>query len=222
MMQMPFTVDNYHVLAPVDLDPKADSATVDLQVDPGRSATMTVVDLEGKPVLGAKVEGLSETAGNQVSSLESPTFEVRGLDPSKPRRVTLTHFDRELIGAAFLTGNESGVVTIRLRPWGSVTGRIVDETGKPRPGLRLTYGSRPNRPDEGEILGTKGDGSAMIGEDGQFRIEGFVPGAEYALTACDKVNFVVQCVLFRELKVAPGKVRDLGDLKFVPTKEGKP
>ncbi len=32
-----FSSLNYHVLAAVNLDPKAESATLDLQVDPGRS-----------------------------------------------------------------------------------------------------------------------------------------------------------------------------------------
>ncbi len=47
----------YHVLAEVNIDPKAESATVDLQVDPGRSLTIDVVDPEGKPVGGTKVSG---------------------------------------------------------------------------------------------------------------------------------------------------------------------
>ena len=53
-------VHDYHVLAEVNLDPKAESATLDLQVDPGRSLTVDAVDPEGQPVGGTKATGLTD------------------------------------------------------------------------------------------------------------------------------------------------------------------
>src|SRR5262249_26860192 len=43
-------VNNYHLLVEIDIDPKSESATLDLQLDPGRSLTVDVVDPEGKPI----------------------------------------------------------------------------------------------------------------------------------------------------------------------------
>ena len=46
-----------YIVAEIDLDPKAESATMDLQVDPGRSVTVEVVDPDGRPLGGTKVNG---------------------------------------------------------------------------------------------------------------------------------------------------------------------
>ncbi|HKI17512.1 MAG TPA: sigma-70 family RNA polymerase sigma factor, partial [Isosphaeraceae bacterium] len=97
---------DYHVLAEVDIDPQAEPATVDLQVDPGRTLTVTAVDPEGKPIGGTKARGLTDLGGFDYEQ-ESPSFEVHSLDPSKPRRVRITHAGRKLAGSVDLKGNET-------------------------------------------------------------------------------------------------------------------
>jgi len=208
-------VNNYHVLAEIDIDPKAESATLDLQVDPGRTVTVTAVDPDGKPVGGTKAKGVTDLFSNGIEyEQESPTFEINALDPSKPRRVIITHAGRKLIGTAYLKGDEAGPVTIRLQPWGVVTGRVVDDDDQPLKGLRLMSagGVFPERPDVQGIL--PGDG--LIGSDGRFRIEGLVPGLKYGATASDQKALFGE--LFHDLTIAPGEVKDLGDLKVVPPK----
>ena len=112
-------VNNYHVLAEIDLDPRAESATLDLQLDPGRSLTVNVVDPEGRPIGGTKVKGVTDLFSDAIEyDQESPTIEIHALDPSKPRRVIVTHVGRKLIGSAYLKGDEAGPSTIRLQPWG--------------------------------------------------------------------------------------------------------
>ena len=130
-------VGNYHVLAEVNLDPKAESATLDLQVDPGRTLAVTAVDPEGRPIGGTKAAGVSDLFSSSEYSQQSPTIEIHALDPSKPRRVTITHAGRKLIGSVYLKGDETGPLTIRLQPWGTITGRIVDDEGQPRGGLGI-------------------------------------------------------------------------------------
>ena len=55
---------NYHAVAEVNPDPKAESTTLDLQVDPGRSLTIDVVDPEGQPLGGTKASGLTDLFGS--------------------------------------------------------------------------------------------------------------------------------------------------------------
>ena len=95
---------NYHVLAEVNLDPKAESATLDLQVDPGRSLTIHVVDPEGRPLGGTKASGLTDLFWTIAYQQDSPTIEIHALDPSKPRRVTITHEGRKLVGSSTSRG----------------------------------------------------------------------------------------------------------------------
>ncbi len=210
-------VHDYHVLAEVDFDPKAESATVNLQVDPGRTLTMSLVDPEEKPVGGTKVSGLTDLFSTIEYEQESPTIEVHALDPSKPRRVTITHAGRKLVGSVYLKGDETGPMTIRLQPWGTILGRIVDEEGKPRAGLALGNfgGIYPEPPADRGILPRSTFGQGMwLGRDGRFRFDGLVPGLKYGASASTGNMFVGS--VFRDVITAPGEVKDLGDLKATP------
>jgi RNA polymerase sigma factor (sigma-70 family) len=213
-------VADYHVLAEIDIDPKAESATLDFQVDPGRTVTVTAVDPDGKPIGGTKAKGVTDLFSNAIEyDQESPTFEINALDPAKPRRVIITHAGRKLIGTAYLKGDEASPVTIHLQPWGALTGRVVDDDGQPLKGLRMLSagGSYPERPDVQGIL--PGDG--LIGSDGRFRVEGLVPGLKYGAIASDQKALFGE--LFHDQTIAPGEVKDLGDLKVVPPKrDGQP
>src|SRR5262249_39395396 len=157
----------FHALAEIDLDPKAESATVDLQVDPGRTLTIHVLDPEGRPIARTKASGLGPQF-DLDDEQGSPALEVRALEPSKPRRVTIAHEGRKLVGSVYLKGDEAGPITVRLQPWGTITGRMVDEEGRPRGGLSLNtrfddiLGPQP-RADRGTLP------NLPIGRDGRFR-----------------------------------------------------
>jgi hypothetical protein len=110
-------VRNYHVLAEVNLDPKVESVTLNLEVDPGRTLTLTAVDPDGKPVSGTMATGLTDLFYSIEYLQESPKIEIHALDPSKPRRVTISHAVRKLIGFAYLKGTRQG-----RRPFGSSPG----------------------------------------------------------------------------------------------------
>jgi RNA polymerase sigma factor (sigma-70 family) len=205
--------DNYHLLTEIDVDPKAESATLDLQLDPGRSLTVNAVDPEGKPVGGTKVKGITDLFSNALEyEQESPTIEIHALDPSKPRRVIVTHAGRKLIGTAYLKGDEAGPMNIQLQPWGTITGRVVADDGQPLKGLDIHSlgGIFPKRPDVQGIL----PDDVRVGSDGRFRAERLVPGLKYGASASDRMRLNGE--LFRDVTVAPGEVKDLGDRKIIP------
>ena len=210
----PTSSDGYHALAAVDLDPKVESVTLDLQVDPGRSLSLTVIDPDGKPIGGTKASGIGDLLSYREYEQASPKIEIHALDPSKPRRVTITHAERKLIGSIYLKGDESGPLTVRLQPWGTIAGRVIDDEGKPRRGLRLNSlgGAYPGRPDEQGVL----PGSIRIGSDGRFRIESLVPGLKYGANAVG--GAMGRGAVFQDVTVAPGEVKDLGDRTVVGPK----
>jgi RNA polymerase sigma factor (sigma-70 family) len=207
---------NYHVVAEVNPDPKAESTTLDLQVDPGRSLTIRVEDPDGHPLGGTKASGLTDLFGSHDYPQDSPAIEIHALDPSKPRRVTVTHEGRKLVGSVYLKGDESGPMTLRLQPWGTVTGRAVDEDGEPRKGLRLYNrgGIYPPPPADSAILPQRNFGPDLVVDpDGRFRVEGLVPGLKYGATGVQGITGLGD--VFRDITVAPGEVKDLGDVKVV-------
>jgi hypothetical protein len=214
-------VRDYHVLAEVNLDPQASPAIVDLQVDPGRTLPVTVVDPDGKPVGGTMAAGVTDLFSTIEYAQESPAIEIHALHPSKPRRVTISHAQRKLIGFVYLKGDETGSTTIRLQPWGTITGRIVDDDGQPRGGLALNNlrGIYPDPPAGHGILpmGNSSQG-IRVSRDGRFRIDGLVPGLKYGADAVE--GFMYRGDVFENVTVAPGEVKDLGNRKVVPPKNG--
>jgi RNA polymerase sigma factor (sigma-70 family) len=214
-------VADYHVLAEVNPAPGAESTTLDLQVDPGRSLTIHAVDPEGDPLAGTKASGLTDLFSTIVYEQDSPTIEAHALDPSKPRRVTLTHEGRKLVASLYLKGDEAGPLTVRLQPSGTVTGRILDEDGRPRSGLTLTNlgGIYPEPPADRAILPIGNTSMGIpVDRDGRFRVEGLVPGLKYGAGAVGGSMGLGE--VFRDLTVAPGEFKDLGDVKIVPRKPG--
>ncbi len=210
-------VNHFHAVAEVKLDPKVESATLDFQVEPGRSLTIHADDPDGRPIAGTKATGLSELFPSIEYPQDSPTIEVRALEPSKPRRVTIRHDSRKLAAAVYLRGNEDGPLTVRLQGWGTLIGRIVDEDGRPRVGLSLI-----DRDDDfsgpaaarGILPGIRSSPFVPVGRDGRFRVEGLVPGLKYGASAIQGPMFAGD--VFRGATVASGEVKDLGDLKVIP------
>ena len=205
---------NFNAVFETNFSPGTESATRDVQVDPGRTVTVRVEDAEGRPVGGTKASGTTELFG--TSEFDQPTAEVvvRALAPGSPRRVTVIHQGRSLIGSVLLRGHEEGPVTLKLAPWGVVAGRVVDDEGRPRGGVSLMSrgGMNPKRVEEVGVLpeGAHGGGIA-VGRDGRFRVVGLVPGLKYGAHLME--NGITAGDLFRDVTVEPGGEKDLGDLK---------
>jgi RNA polymerase sigma factor (sigma-70 family) len=206
------------IVAEINVTPNSEGVTLDLQADPGKSVPVEVVGPDGSPLGGTKVKGSKEMFQTAMMPQESSGFEVRALQPGKPRRVVVMHEGLKLIGSTFLKGDESGPVTIKLQPWGSLTGRIVDDEGKPRKGIFLSIpwqGPKTEHPETRDILpGSDWHNGVRVEDDGRFRVEGLVPGLRYDTTARSNADSLGD--LFQDVTVAPGEVKDLGDIKVQP------
>ena len=214
-----YHIGNYNVFAEVNLAPGLETTTLDLQADPGRTLTIRAIDPEGKPIGRNKVRGLSELFPTEEVVRHQSTFEMHSLDPSSPRRLTVANVERKLIGSAYLKGDEPAPHTLRLQPWGTITGRIVDDEGQTRLGLSISSSVdwfAPNQDAIGILPDSDWNGGHLIGDDGRFRIEALVPGLKYGADVSE--NFHHAGHLFDGVIVAPGEVKDLGELKFIPPK----
>ena len=215
---VPIHAGDYNHFAETNFDPKAGPATVDLPLDPGRSVAIRVVDPQGRSLGGTKAFSKGYLVWPRGVDQESTSFEVHDLDPTQSRRMTLTHADRKLAGTVLLKGGEPGPATVRLAPWGTLAGRIVDDEGQPRKDIgfmssdRLT--ARDSKPGDADDRGTLPAGMARVPDDGRFRIEGLVPGLKYGAYAIERGRGLGY--VFRDAIVAPGEVKDLGDLKIQP------
>ncbi|WP_435011014.1 sigma-70 family RNA polymerase sigma factor [Tundrisphaera lichenicola] len=205
---------SYHSMVEVNVDSEAESTEVDLQLDPGRTLEVTAVDPEGRPIGGTNARGISDMFSSLGYPEESSTFTIYALDPSSPRRLTITHEGRKLIGSVYLKGDEAGPLTIPLAPWGTMIGRVLDDEGNPSKyrGLESPFMTRHRSPEEAGDLPAPTHVGIPIGKDGRFRIEGLVPGLKYSAIVRNPENGMWGDV-FQDSIVGSGEVKDLGDLK---------
>jgi len=210
---------SHAILVEIDLASDTGETIRDFQADPGRSVAVEVVGPDGSPVGGTMVKGMSEVFATAPFPQESARFEVHALVPNKPRRLVVMHEGRKLIGSVLLRGNETGSVSVKIEPWGTVSGRIVDDEGNPRKEMFIGSpgGSENKYVETHDILPWSDWNSGVrVGDDGRFQIEGLVPGLRY--DAVSRSGFEAFGDLFKDMVVTSGEAKDLGDLKVQPPK----
>jgi hypothetical protein len=202
------TVCDFHVLSEINPPEGAQTASFDLALDRGNVIKGLLVDPEGRPLSGAQPWGLADWWGLWSDPLPAAEFEVTGLAPGDVRQLAFVHRQRHLSGSMILHGNVQGPIEVKLGPWGTVTGRLVDAAGQPRPGVELGWKENPNRRVE------EGPGSlpahVKTDADGRFRVEGLAPGLLYDLDVL--VIGGSAGPVFKKLSIKPGETRDLGDV----------
>jgi hypothetical protein len=203
---------------PVDSKPLALSATVFRD----RPRIVTILDPDGTPVVGVHTRGLTAFPSDTERPLRAATVPITKLRATRSRRITLVKADRKLIGFLLARGDGEAPYTVRLQPWATLTGRIVDENGNPLAGQkglggvngpaallgtnnRLEIATHDN-PEVGWIPDLASDSG------GRFRIEQLVPGLSYT---CEMYHGAGQYagIAFENLVLKPGETRDLGDIR---------
>ena len=105
-------------------------------------------------------------------------FRVTGLTNHRIRNLAIHHEGRRLAGTLAVRDAEPGPLVARLRPWGTVSGRLVDRDGRPRAGVTLSYqdsysGRRPFPQAFPKDVTTD--------SSGRFTFVGLVPEQEYVI-----------------------------------------
>lgn len=200
---------DYSAIVLTNAQPGSNRLNLHATVFKDRPRQLTIVDSEGKPVEGVKTRGLSFHPWDTEPALRSTSLPVVGLHPDRPRRILFFHEDRQLIGFLMASGDGEAPYTVRMQPWGAVTGRILDDSGKPLAHTTLTAATsgivtNPD-PTVGDSVGAK------TGADGRFRIERLVPGLKYTARVYPRRGQFLGNA-FENLVVEPGEVHDLGDM----------
>jgi Carboxypeptidase regulatory-like domain len=189
-------LNRYNGLALIHPDKETQAQTVDIAVERAPAVAGTVIDPDDRPLSGVKVSGLTALPDDDV--LPSASFTVKGLNPRGSRELFFYHCERELGKLLTLLGNQTDpLLHVRLEPCGSVTGRLVDKSGKPVSGVLVTF-----------LRGTQWFASIETDLEGRFRTA-LVPGPKYSLALASERRLLAKV---GELKVEAGGKRDLGDL----------
>jgi hypothetical protein len=217
----PAWVDQHDYSAIVLVNPPRDSGPLALSatVVADRPRQVTLVDPEGKPVVGVQSVGLTYHPWDREARLRSSIFPIVGLHPDRVRRILFVHEPRQLSGLLLARGDGDAPYTVQLRPWSTLTGRLIDTEGRPiakaflAESTEFEFASHDD-PSVGRLpVGIETD------EHGRFRAERLVPGVGYTANVYRPAGRLWGTA-FRDAKVAPGRIRDLGDIRLRGPLEG--
>ncbi len=169
-------------------------------------------------------------------------LDIYDFDKQQPRRVAAIQRAEKLAGIRTLKAVE-GDFRVRLRPWSTVRGRIVDTEGEPLAGVRIDSGTggpafQPVASPAGAMTvraerkqplalppnDEAGNSRYTTDENGRFEIAGLVAGETYHLdgrhNTMSPLNVLINTFV-RDLVLKPGELRDLGDVVLKKTESPK-
>jgi len=206
-----------------EINPGADEreTRLNLELDPGFSVKIRVIDDAGIPVKGVKVwpgtrwnEGVQEDVDYGVRIVEN-------LGSSEKRIVYAYHEKRDLGAMINLEPpyNAEREFTVLLRPMAKLAGRLLD-VGEPMRGVTIDCSVKTKHGSMQILSAWSSD------QDGRFRFP-VMPGHEYKLHVRDGGAPEFYAELEQPLTFSPGEVKDLGDLElkghvFQPAKANLP
>jgi RNA polymerase sigma factor (sigma-70 family) len=202
-----------HAVKRIDLAENPGTATQDLHVHRGKTATLRVQDPDGKPLTGAVVGGVTATYP-MVFTLKKAECTIYALDPAKPRALAIYHPGRNLGARVVVRGDETAQVVVELQPAGTATGRILDADGQPVAGADVMTGFPSNAASELDRFLQQQRQPARTDKDGRFTLVGVVPGVKFDINHVRKGNaMLIPKPRMSQKEVASGATLDLGDVR---------
>jgi RNA polymerase sigma factor (sigma-70 family) len=198
------------------INPDGDTREIrrEIALEPARKVKVTVVGSDGKPLAGARVRGRKEAFDWETAP--GAEFLLRGSGPKQrhPRTLLVVHEATRQIGTLRVTGDETGPLEVRLRPWATVTGRLLNADGEP------CGGSLINAETSDRSIAYPPSMRIKTNNDGSFRIEGMVPGVKYRLdyahvSPAGRIE-AKDLGTITELTLKEGETRSLGNVTGRP------
>lgn len=230
-----------HAIVPYDVKEGAAPDEVNAELRPGKTVRGRLVGPEGQTVDNAQIIGLSHFhpfhlnwRGDLTRTARDGLFEIHGLDPEKPTRVSFLDADHQWGATVELSGKQADeAVEVRLQPCGQAKARFVGPDGKPVPNIFPYF----------EILGSQGpdrgdrrpESQAQLAADavylpnldrkhywqgsftdaeGRITLPDLIPGAWYRIVEypSNRAPEGTGPQVRRDFTVKPGETLDLGDI----------
>lgn len=199
----------------VDFAEGAAPVSVTLSVDPGKTMKVQLQDPDGKPLPGVLASGVTASRPGTFE-LKAAEFTARALDPDEPRLLVFLHPRRKLGGSLTLRGDEKEPPIVRLKPTGSVTGRLLDMDGQPLAGINITpFGEQNTTRELYRQLSPRSE-LPQTDKEGRFRVDGLVPDVQFSLNLHKGRTYYIGEPRIGLRQVESGKTLDLGEVRIKP------
>jgi RNA polymerase sigma factor (sigma-70 family) len=205
--------DQFQAIVLINPDQGAKEIKQEVALEPARKVKVTVLGVDGKPLAGVKVRGRKQEG--EYEDWAGTEFMMTRPDQKQPRTLLVVHEATRQIGTLALKGDETGPLEVRLRPWGTVTGRLLGADGEPCAGTFVN----PMAGDRS--LAYPPQMQVKTDKDGTFRVEGLVPGVKYQLHYAHispegRIEAKDLGVIAEDLILKEGESRDLGNVTGRP------
>ncbi len=188
----------FNALAEIDPPKAPRHFIVTWRFESGVTRTVRVVDPQGRALAGAKIK-LHPFIADLSPPQPNAEFAVETLRTDETRPLLAYHDASKLGGSVELNGSDTGIVLLKLRPWASLVGRLVDADGAVRANVHILDLDRPDRP-------------IATDSQGRFRLEGLVPGKPTTVWISQNSGFLSGTIA-RDLVLKPDETRNLGDAR---------
>jgi hypothetical protein len=201
-------------------------------LDAGRIVKGKLLDPEGRPLSGVLAGGLRhDWYWGPDMPLKTAEFTAMGLSPDRPRLLCFVHEEKKLAGSVVVRGGDQQPITVKMEPWGTVSGRLLDAKGKPISNATLWFTEipvhKPGQPrslDTGLHVITRWAGKPSLDprtdEQGRFRVDHLIPGLKYKLALVDEQGATRfeqiqwEGLVFAKLILKAGETKELGDVQL--------
>ena len=211
-MMWPLRWENGYAI--INPDAKAKSVAVKIEFDPGSTVTLKVTDPDGKPLEGVTLVGHG-LYGQRMPTFPTAAISVGGLNAKgKPVQLYLLHKGRKLCSEVKVKGDEKGPIVVKMRPCGTVTGRVVDHTGKPVRDAQVTFQMTEYKAND--LLQQKlfrDSHTTTTDADGKFTFERMFPDVEFDVFV-SLPGFRSVAAGSKRTTLKPGETKDVGAFEF--------
>ncbi len=210
-----YEMDQYQAFVPIDVPSDGSLTVPDVALAPGRPQHLQMIDPDGRPVAGTKVAS-SQRQPFDGESVPGSDYTFIHRHPGNPETLVVLRADRALGATLELKGDEPDPIRVVLHPAGRITGRLVNEDGRPRSNVELEL-SHALKSHGGSSRAGRSD-PIFTEQDGRFQIKNLVPGVEYNVSAIKKnepnFSFRAEGYLHKNWwTVKSGETQDWGDLQ---------
>jgi hypothetical protein len=140
---------------------------------------------------------------------DAAEFTVSSFSPHRPRDILFQHLEKGLVGVVQPPRENGGMVTVKMQPGAAVTGRMVDDNGKPQAGVDLELMILTKQWPSWLYYSPK---RITTDKDGRFRVETLIPGFEFMLLD-NRANSNRGRIKFGK-DLRSGEVKELGHVLF--------